>query len=83
MPPTLYPGAGLPLVSKDLHAHKFYAIGAHEDCFGSASDLLPVREVFMMALMDACKSLEARWISGDAHALIRQPIRSDRQAQLA
>ena len=60
MPPTPYPGAGLPLISRDLHAQKLYAIGAHQDCFGSSSSLLPIREVFMMALMDACKLLETR-----------------------
>jgi cell pole-organizing protein PopZ len=56
MPPTLYPGAGLPPVLQDLHVEKLYAIGAHRDCFGSFSYLLPIREVFMMAAMDACKS---------------------------
>jgi len=30
-----------------------YPIGAHHNCWGTDSELLPVREVFMMILMDS------------------------------
>lgn len=33
-------------------AAKSYPIGAHGNCAGAESELLPVREVFMMVLMD-------------------------------
>jgi hypothetical protein len=47
-----YPGLGLPLrqVSEDLYGH--YPIGAHGSCYGSASGLLPIRELAMMSIMD-------------------------------
>lgn len=69
MPPTLYPGAGLPLVTRDRDARKLYAIGAHQECFESSSNILPLREVFMMAVMGACKSRETRLLFNRTHAL--------------
>ncbi|KFY32862.1 hypothetical protein V495_08667 [Pseudogymnoascus sp. VKM F-4514 (FW-929)] len=49
--PYEYPGVNI-----DLHCYSndgpTYSIGAHTNCWGAESQLLPVREVFMMALMD-------------------------------
>jgi hypothetical protein len=47
-----YPGLGLPLRHIEDPATDFYPIGAHGDCRGSTSDLLPVREVAMMNIME-------------------------------
>lgn len=48
-----YPGLGLPLTHfpQDYNA-EICPTGIHSNCFGSYSDLLPVREVAMMAIMD-------------------------------
>jgi hypothetical protein len=58
-PPTLekpilldYPGLGLPLRYNDQENYGFYPIGAHGSCYGADSDLLPVRELAMMSIMD-------------------------------
>lgn len=47
----LYPGVNLDLrhYSQDT---ALYPLGAHTNCVGADSKLLPVREVFMMVLMD-------------------------------
>lgn len=49
--PYEYPGVNI-----DLHCYSndgpTYPIGAHTNCWGAESQLLPVREVFMMVLMD-------------------------------
>lgn len=47
-----YPGLGLDLrfVSKDNRG--FHPIGAHGSCRASKSDVLPVRELAMMSVMD-------------------------------
>lgn len=53
MPQYQYPGLGLPLRHHD-HVDKgpFYPIGAHQSCTGAISDILPVREVAMMSIME-------------------------------
>jgi hypothetical protein len=47
-----YPGLGLPLRYNGGVAADFYPIGAHEDCEGAKSDLLPLREVAMMNFVE-------------------------------
>ena len=47
-----YPGLGLPLRYNGSDDASFYPIGAHEACKGAKSDLLPVREVAMMNIME-------------------------------
>src|SRR5437773_1016839 len=47
-----YPGLGLPLRYNGSPVTDFYPIGAHRDCEGATSDLLPVREVAMMNIME-------------------------------
>lgn len=46
-----YPGLGLPLRHFPQN-YNVYPLGAHGNCYGGDSDLLPVREVAMMAVMD-------------------------------
>lgn len=52
----LYPGLGLPLrhwpQESNINEHVSYPHGAHPNVIGSESDLLPVREVCMMGVMD-------------------------------
>ena len=47
-----YPGLGLPLRYNEDPPTGVYPIGAHGDCRGATSDLLPVREVAMMNIME-------------------------------
>jgi hypothetical protein len=47
-----YPGLGLPLRHNEQDNYGFYPIGAHGSCYGSESDLLAVRELAMMMVMD-------------------------------
>ena len=47
-----YPGLGLPLRAHDQSDHGFYPIGAHEACRASESDLIPVRELAAMDIME-------------------------------
>ncbi|KAH8890666.1 hypothetical protein GQ53DRAFT_747386 [Thozetella sp. PMI_491] len=50
-----YPGAGVPLrvYPDDLYPRSNnYPIGAHPNCWGACSELLTIREVAMMVLMD-------------------------------
>lgn len=47
-----YPGINLDLRHNPQGRGPMYPIGAHHNCSGSDSELLPVREVFMMILMD-------------------------------
>lgn len=47
-----YPGLGLPLRHNEQDDYGFYPIGAHGSCSGSDSDILPVRELAMMSVMD-------------------------------
>lgn len=47
-----YPGLGLPLRHNPQDEFGFYPIGAHGSCYGADSDLLPVRELAMMSVMD-------------------------------
>lgn len=46
-----YPGVNIDLRHYPIYGAK-YPIGAHGNCSGATSNLLPVREVFMMVLMD-------------------------------
>lgn len=47
-----YPGLGLPLRHLPQWKDMSCPIGAHVNCAGGASDILPVREVAMMIIMD-------------------------------
>ncbi len=47
-----YPGLGLPLRHFPQANYGLYPMGTHENCYGSASNILPVREVAMMIIMD-------------------------------
>jgi hypothetical protein len=47
-----YPGINLDLRHYPKRGETIYPIGAHHNCAGADSELLPVREVFMMMLMD-------------------------------
>jgi hypothetical protein len=47
-----YPGLGLPLRHNEQRDYGFYPIGAHGSCYGANSDVLPVRELAMMSIMD-------------------------------
>jgi hypothetical protein len=47
-----YPGINLDLRHYPQGKEPMYPIGAHHNCWGADSELLPVREVFMMMLMD-------------------------------
>ncbi|KAG9194275.1 hypothetical protein G6011_04310 [Alternaria panax] len=47
-----YPGLGLPLRSWNRQDHGFYPIGSHHECYGSESDIIPVRELAMMDVME-------------------------------
>ncbi|KAH8886347.1 hypothetical protein GQ53DRAFT_727710 [Thozetella sp. PMI_491] len=49
--PNKYPGAGFSVRHWNYHDRK-YPIGAHYNCSGTSSDLLAIREVAMMALVD-------------------------------
>ncbi|KAL5353163.1 hypothetical protein ACLOAV_001196 [Pseudogymnoascus australis] len=48
----LYPGVNLDLRHYPRRDTALYPLGAHANCRGADSKLLPVREVFMMVLMD-------------------------------
>jgi hypothetical protein len=47
-----YPGLGLPLRHFPQGNHPAYPMGIHGNCYGGDSDILPVREVAMMIVMD-------------------------------
>ena len=47
-----YPGLGLPLRFDYDHEDRCYPIGTHQDFPNSKSDLLPIRELAMMSIMD-------------------------------
>ena len=47
-----YPGLGLPLRHNEQDEYGFYPIGAHGSCYGSDSDIITVRELAMMDIMD-------------------------------
>jgi hypothetical protein len=46
-----YPGLGLPL-RHNPQENSHYPIGAHGSCRGADSDMLPIRELAMMSIMD-------------------------------
>jgi hypothetical protein len=51
-----YPGVDIDLRYQPwgLRANaRYHPIGAHHNCWGALSELLPVREVFMMAIMNS------------------------------
>lgn len=50
--PHQYPGVNLPLRHYPQPAETMYPIGAHQDCWGATSDILHIREVAMMILMN-------------------------------
>jgi hypothetical protein len=47
-----YPGLGLPLRHYDDREYPYYPIGAHNNCHGSESQLIAVRELAMMDIME-------------------------------
>ena len=47
-----YPGLGLPLRHYGRGNSDSYPIGAHTNCYGSASDIISVREIAMMDVME-------------------------------
>lgn len=47
-----YPGLGLPLRLNELQEVSSYPIGAHKSNYGSECDLISVRELAMMDIMD-------------------------------
>ncbi|KAG9235734.1 hypothetical protein BJ875DRAFT_458275 [Amylocarpus encephaloides] len=47
-----YPGLGQPLRYFPQSDYGLYPMGAHGNCYGGNSDVLPVREVSMMIIMD-------------------------------
>jgi hypothetical protein len=46
-----YPGLGLPL-RYDKHEGDAFPMGAHGSCYGGPSDMVSVRELAMMGIMD-------------------------------
>jgi hypothetical protein len=52
-----YPGLGLPL-RHHLQEEVHYPIGAHASCYGAKSDLLSIRELAMMSIMDSLTDKE-------------------------
>jgi hypothetical protein len=51
-PKNGYPGLGLPLRDWTWQNYGFYPIGSHHNCYGSESDIIPVRELAMMDVME-------------------------------
>jgi hypothetical protein len=47
-----YPGLGLPLRHNPQQDYGHYPIGAHGSCWGADSDMLAIRELAMMSIMD-------------------------------
>ena len=47
-----YPGLGLSLRRYHRPDEKHYSIGAHASCWGAQSDILSVRELAVMSIMD-------------------------------
>jgi hypothetical protein len=47
-----YPGFGLPLRNNDWTEYNYYPIGAHGNIWGSDSDVIPVRELAVMDVME-------------------------------
>lgn len=54
-----YPGLKLPLREFNNGGKEFYPLGMHGNCFGATSDILPVREVAMMAIMEQLTDKES------------------------
>jgi hypothetical protein len=52
-----YPGLGLPL-RHNLQGEGHYPIGAHGSCYGSQSDLVLIRELAMMSVMESLTDKE-------------------------
>ena len=51
-PKNEYPGLGLPLRTWEWRNYGFYPIGSHSNCYGSDSDIITVRELAMMDIME-------------------------------
>jgi hypothetical protein len=47
-----YPGLGLPLRKFDWRGYHYYPSGAHASCYGNESELVSVRELAMMDVME-------------------------------
>jgi len=47
-----YPGLGLPLRHNPQTDYGHYPIGAHGSCYGAESDIIMIRELAMMSIMD-------------------------------
>jgi len=52
VPKHKYPGLGLPVRYYGRGDSDSYPIGAHSECYGSVSDIISVREVAMMDVME-------------------------------
>jgi hypothetical protein len=52
LPKHGYPGFGLPLRNNDWTNYNYYPIGAHANIWGSNSDILAVRELAMLDIME-------------------------------
>jgi hypothetical protein len=52
LPKHDYPGLGLPLRHSDWTEYNYYPIGAHGNIWGSDSDMITVRELAMMDIME-------------------------------
>lgn len=53
-----YPGLGFDLRLNEQSEYGFYPIGAHGSCYGSESDMLPIRELAMMSVMESLTDKE-------------------------
>jgi hypothetical protein len=52
LPKHDYSGLRLPLRGSDWTKYNYYPIGAHGNIWGSDSDMVPVRELAMMDVME-------------------------------
>jgi hypothetical protein len=53
-----YPGFGLPLRNNDWTDYDYYPIGAHGNIWGADSDIITVRELAMMDIMEKLTNKE-------------------------
>ncbi|KAH6979175.1 hypothetical protein EDB82DRAFT_247320 [Fusarium venenatum] len=86
--PTLYPGLGLDLRYHDQDRNDIYPIGIHYNCYGADSEMLLVREVAMMIVMNQLtekpdwhlkvfnETIAEKWIE-EALALPVEPLYDD------
>lgn len=51
-PMNEYPGFGLPLRNWEWSNYGFYPIGSHHNAYGSESEIIPVRELAVMDVLE-------------------------------